>query len=299
MKDSVQLKQDYKRFLQVFLCHSSDDKVIVQDLSQRLLITGFQPWIDRLSLVGGDQWEKSIRETLDKTDVVIVCLSGAFSKNTRFVQTELNYAIEVANKQNNGSKFLVPLKLEECGIPDVLSKYHTVNYFEEDGFELLVKALNTRAKELDLLLKETYEGFLLDKEIFRFYRRIFDRPAFRGPFSWQTDPQPFKKGMELTLKAINTGILTDKSGAILVKDIPTRSEIKSETLATAMENISARLKKICNLVASDLGPGLTGDGNVDEERDAIIKILNEIWITIGIRPMTIPTKIKDSTYSFE
>jgi hypothetical protein len=299
MKETHPLRQDYKRLLQVFLCHSSDNKEIVQALYQRLLMTGFQPWIDKKSLVPGEQWEKTIRETLDKTDVVLICLSQAFSKVNRYVQIELEYVIKVANKQSTGAKFLVPFKLEECEIPELLLKFHTVNGFEEEGYELLVKALNNRAKELDLLLEETYEGFLLDKDLFRFYRKIFDRPAFRGPFSWQTDPQPFKRGMELTLKAINTGILTDKMGNTLIEDMPSRGEIRSERLRTTMEEVASSLKKICNLATSSVEPGLTGVGNIDEERDEIIKKLNEIWITIGMTPLPIPTEIKDSTYSWE
>jgi len=299
MKEPYRLRQDYKRLLQVFLCHSSDDKVIAQALFQRLLMTGFQPWIDKRSLVPGEQWEQSIRDTLNKTDVVVVCLSRAFSRKNRYVQTELNYAIEVANKQHTGAKFILPLKLEECKIPALLLKFHAVDYFAEEGFELLVKAINTRAKELDLILEETYEGFLQDKDVFKFYRKIFDRPAFRGPFSWQTDPQPFRRGMELTLKAINTGILKDKMGITLIEDMPTKGEIRSERLRITMEEIAASLKKICNLAASPEEPGLTRQGNIDEERDEIIKMLNEIWITIGIPPMTIPTDISDSTYSWE
>lgn len=299
MKQPHRLRQDYKRPLQVFLCHSSEDNAIVKSIFQRLSITGFQPWMDKKSIVGGNEWEHSIRDTLDKTDVVVVCLSQAFSKNNRYVQRELNYAIEIANKKYAGGSFIIPLKLEECNIPDLLLKSHGIDYFDEEGFESLVNALNSRAKEIDIILEETYEGFLWDKELFRFYRKIFDRPAFRGPFSWQTDPQPFKRGMELTLKAINTGILKDKTGSTLIDDMPTRGEIKSEKLRKTMEEVSASLKKICNLAASQVEHGLTGQGNIDEERDDIIKTLNEIWITLGMPPMTIPTEIKDSTYSWE
>lgn len=224
MKEPGLLRQEYKRPLKVFLCHSSEDKVIVQALFERLKRTGFEPWIDKKSLGAGEQWEHSIRDALDKTDVVAACLSQAFSKNERYVQTELDYAIKIANNQYTGTNFLIPYKLEECEIPESLRHFHTVNDFDEEGFELLVKALNIRAKELDILLEEIYEGFLLDKDLFRFYRKIFDRPAFRGPFSWQTDPQPFRRGMGLTLKAINTGILKDKTGSTLIEDMPTRGK---------------------------------------------------------------------------
>jgi len=195
MKQPHQLRQEYKRPLKVFLCHSSEDKKIVQCLSQRLLVTGFQPWIDKTDIVGGELWERSIRDQLENTDAVIICLSDAFNKNHRYVRTELELAIDVYDKKYSNTKFLIPLKIEECEIPGSLRKFHTVNYFEEEGFEFLVKALNARAKELDLLLEEIYEGFLRDKDLFKFYRRIFDRPAFRGPFSWQTNPEPFKRGM--------------------------------------------------------------------------------------------------------
>jgi len=42
------------------------------------------------------------------------------------------------NKQQTGTNFLLPFKLEECEIPKALLKFHSINGFEEEGFELLL-----------------------------------------------------------------------------------------------------------------------------------------------------------------
>lgn len=50
----------------------------------------------------------------------------------------------MADEQPEGTIFLIPLKLEECEVPERLSEWQWVNLFEERGFERLMRALRTR-----------------------------------------------------------------------------------------------------------------------------------------------------------
>src|SRR5919202_6458835 len=61
-------------------------------------------------------------------------------------------ALDVADEKPEGAIFIIPLKLEECNVPDRLRRWQWVSFFEEDGYERLVRALQQRAKTLSVSL---------------------------------------------------------------------------------------------------------------------------------------------------
>lgn len=136
------------RELRVFLCHSSGDQHIAHDLYCRLSADGIDPWLDVENLLPGQDWELEISRSVKKSDVIIVCLSDGSINKRGFVQKEIRYALDVADEQPEGTIFLIPLKLEECEVPDRLRGKQWVDYFQPDGYARLLKALAARAREL-------------------------------------------------------------------------------------------------------------------------------------------------------
>jgi WD40 repeat protein len=136
--------------LKVFLCHSSGDKQTVRGLYNRLKSDGFDPWLDDEKLVGGQDWDLEIRKAVRASNVVAICLSRGSINKAGYVQKEIRQALDVALEQPEGTIFLIPLKLEECEVPDSLSKYHWINLFEENGYNKLIQALQTRARKLGI-----------------------------------------------------------------------------------------------------------------------------------------------------
>ncbi|WP_435549973.1 toll/interleukin-1 receptor domain-containing protein [Desulfobacterium sp. N47] len=135
--------------LQVFLCHSSGDKAAVRKLHDDILTLGFNPWLDELRLLPGQDWKVEIKKAIRKTDVVIVCLSNKSVTKSGFVQAEIKYALDVADEQPEGTIFIIPLRLEECKVPDRLSQWQWVDYYKENGRDQLQRALRTRAATLE------------------------------------------------------------------------------------------------------------------------------------------------------
>jgi hypothetical protein len=138
----------YSRLLRVFLCHSSDDKPSVRCLYRKLLVDNVDPWLDEAKLLPGQNWQQEIRKAVHISDVVIVCLSRKSINKVGYVQKEIKYALDVADEQPEGTIFLIPLRLEECKVPERLEHCQWVNYFEDNGYEKLIKALRIRAKTL-------------------------------------------------------------------------------------------------------------------------------------------------------
>lgn len=139
------------RLLNIFLCHSSDDKPAVRDLYRKLKShSGLKPWLDEEDLVAGQDWELEIRKAVKNSDVIVVCLSNGSINKRGFVQKEIKYALDVADEQPEGTIFLIPLRLEECEVPDRLRSKHWVDYFRPDGYERLLAALRSRAQGLGI-----------------------------------------------------------------------------------------------------------------------------------------------------
>jgi hypothetical protein len=141
------------RSLRAFLCHSSGDRLRVRNLYKRLSVGGVDPWLDKENLLPGQNWQQEIRNTMRIMDVVIVCISQNSVNKVGFVQKEILFALDVADEHPTGTIFVIPVKLEKCELPERLSHLHTVNLYEKRGFELLMRALKSRADELGVALK--------------------------------------------------------------------------------------------------------------------------------------------------
>jgi hypothetical protein len=143
------IKIQSPRPLRIFLCHSSGDKPIVRELYKRLKkVEGIAPWFDEEDLLPGQDWQQEIRNAVRNCDIVIVCLSRSSINKVGYVQKEIKFALDVAEEQPEGTIFLIPLRLEECDTPDRLTHLHWVNYFEERGFDKLMKAVEVRARSI-------------------------------------------------------------------------------------------------------------------------------------------------------
>jgi formylglycine-generating enzyme required for sulfatase activity len=134
--------------LRIFLCHSSGDKPEVRNLYQRLSSDGFDPWLDEEKLLPGQEWEREIAKAVKTSDVVIVCLSHKAINKSGYVQKEIKFALDKAEEQPEDTISLIPLKLEECDVPERLQRWHWVNLFEEEGYERLMSSLRLRAETI-------------------------------------------------------------------------------------------------------------------------------------------------------
>jgi class 3 adenylate cyclase len=123
----------------VFLCHSSGDKDEVRALFQRLKTDGVACWFDEDELRPGQNWDFEIRSAIRRAKYVLAILSQNSIAKTGYVQKELKRALDVADEQPEGSVFLIPVRLEECDVPERLRHLHWVDLFRDplEYFRLL------------------------------------------------------------------------------------------------------------------------------------------------------------------
>jgi hypothetical protein len=149
----------YRRRLQLFLCHSSEDKPFVREIYIRLGRDGFGLWFDEENLLPGQDWEAAIRTNVKASDVVLVFISRTSVGEAGYFHKEISFALDAAQEQPEGAIFIVPVRIEDAEVPNRLRKWQWVDLFHEEGsklrekgYEQLMRALKKRAKELGIAI---------------------------------------------------------------------------------------------------------------------------------------------------
>lgn len=136
--------------LRVFLCHSSVDKPRVRQLRQQLAALPVFPWLDEEQLLPGQDWQKEIESALRAAHVVLACLSAASAMRAGFVQREMKLALDIADEQPDRTIFVIPVRFDDCPVPERLRRWQWVDHSDVAAFSRLTAALRRRAQDLGL-----------------------------------------------------------------------------------------------------------------------------------------------------
>jgi hypothetical protein len=60
---------------QIFLSYAREDEAAVTGLYQTLSKAGFKPWLDIKDVLPGERWELAIKQALQKSELILLCLS--------------------------------------------------------------------------------------------------------------------------------------------------------------------------------------------------------------------------------
>jgi hypothetical protein len=135
--------------LTVFLSYASEDYRRVRALYQRLKHEGWiEPWLDKEELLPGSDWWPAIQSAVKTRDAIVVCVSSAAVHKKGFIQREIRFALRVADEQPEGATYIVPVKFDDCRLPDRLSRWHYAELFKPGQYANLLKSLEGRAKLL-------------------------------------------------------------------------------------------------------------------------------------------------------
>ncbi len=105
--------------------------------------------MDKKDLIPGQNWRSVIPKAIADSQLFIACLSQRSISKQGFVQREFKMALNQYADRPPNSIYLIPLRLDECDIPDLrqeeyglnLRDLHWLDYWKEDGFEQLERAI--------------------------------------------------------------------------------------------------------------------------------------------------------------
>jgi tetratricopeptide (TPR) repeat protein len=160
----------------VFISYAREDFDAAKELYKDLKNAGLTPWLDKESLLPGEEWDFEIRKAIKKSTFFLVVLSSNSVDKRGYVQKEFKFGLEVLDEVPESQIFVIPVRLNECNVPyEKLRKYHYVDLFPdwEEGVRRILQSTGVSA---------IYEYVKIQPKIsppFRGEKRIFvDREEY-------------------------------------------------------------------------------------------------------------------------
>ena len=103
----------------VFISYVRENKEAADRLYYALRSRGIKAWIDWRDLEPGDLWEHKIHQAIQEGAFFIPCFSKEYNdRDKTYMNRELDVAIKVLQQKSFGKRWCIPVKLNECEIPD-------------------------------------------------------------------------------------------------------------------------------------------------------------------------------------
>lgn len=104
----------------VFIAYCRENMDAVDRLCENLISRGIKVWLDQNALEPGMQWKPAIQQAIQHGDFFIACFSTEVNaRNQTYMSEELKVAIEELHRRPVDRVWFIPVKLNECEIPDI------------------------------------------------------------------------------------------------------------------------------------------------------------------------------------
>jgi hypothetical protein len=125
----------------IFISYAREDEKIAVEVFDSLINRGHIPWMDKKELVAGQDWKLEIRKAIERSQYFVALMSEQSVTKKGFVQKELRFALDVLGEIPPGQIYFIPVRLEDCDVPDAIRSLHWVDVRGKDDFEQLFRAV--------------------------------------------------------------------------------------------------------------------------------------------------------------
>jgi hypothetical protein len=126
----------------IILCHAYEDKKVVRRVYDALQESGFEVWIDSESVFGEQAWEPDMADWLGQAACMLVFLSKNSVRKIGSTHHEFGQLIDTWKDMPAGTVYTIPVRINDCQIPDLLSSLHHIDLFEDDGLAHVIRSLS-------------------------------------------------------------------------------------------------------------------------------------------------------------
>jgi hypothetical protein len=119
------------------------DEKKVRTLYRTLQRKGFEPWMDA-DIEPGALWQGRIDKAIRQSDYFLACLSKKGVPETGVFRKEIELGVQYSRESPDGEAMVIPVRLEECDLPELLEGFQWVDLFRWKGRRKLFKKLRSR-----------------------------------------------------------------------------------------------------------------------------------------------------------
>jgi formylglycine-generating enzyme required for sulfatase activity len=126
---------------QIFLCYAREDEARVRNVYRRLRALGFELWMDKITLIPGQRWQQEIPRALRTSDFVLIFFLKNSVGKRGYVQREFKLALDTLQEVPDDVIHTIPVRLDNCDLPEQFGFLQWCDLFERGGFQRLVRAI--------------------------------------------------------------------------------------------------------------------------------------------------------------
>lgn len=134
-------------FNSVFISYAKEDINFAQKVYDYLENLGFEPWLDKKKLLVGQNWKIEIDKALRKANFIVLLLSSTSVSKRGFVQREFKAALDFYQDKLEDDVFIIPLKINDCEVPNSLSSFQWIEYENDETLENVVLSIREQIKK--------------------------------------------------------------------------------------------------------------------------------------------------------
>jgi hypothetical protein len=106
----------------IFIAYVGEDLRKVRRLYRDLKHYGYHPWLDKESLLPGQNWPRAIERAIEVSDFFLACFSTRSVSKRGVFQSELRYALDCAQRMPLDGIFFIPVRLDDCAPPERIAR---------------------------------------------------------------------------------------------------------------------------------------------------------------------------------
>jgi hypothetical protein len=99
--------------------------------------------LDEEDLLPGQEWAQEIPRALKNSDFILIFLSRTSVARRGYVQREMKMALDAWEELPVGTIHTIPVRLDDCDVPEPFRRYHYANLLDPRGFDRLTQAIQT------------------------------------------------------------------------------------------------------------------------------------------------------------
>lgn len=129
--------------LRIFISYSRVDEQHAKKMYDSLAKERYSPWLDKVSLLPGQEWESEIKKAIRESHFFVLLLSKNSVDKRGYLQREIRFALDVFQTMPAGSIYLIPVRLDECHVPETLASIQWVDMFPnwDEGIKKICQSI--------------------------------------------------------------------------------------------------------------------------------------------------------------
>lgn len=130
--------------MSIFISYAREDVDHAELVYKLLKDNGLNPWMDKHSLFGGENWVHEIDGHIEKCRYFVLIISSHTINKVGQIQREIRLAKKKQDLFPDGGVFIIPLRVEDCEVKDRdLRSVHYIDMFPDwkQGEKKLISAI--------------------------------------------------------------------------------------------------------------------------------------------------------------